>query len=77
MTVGTPGTNTLSAAKGHIGLRFVCLDTKSTRFPELPDFPPSTALVVSVTVHHFPSLVSLPSPFRRLPRPSPRERQQA
>ncbi len=40
MTVGTPSTNTLSQAKGHTGLRFTCLDTKSTRFPEYPDFPP-------------------------------------
>lgn len=39
MTVGNPTTNTLDAAKGHAGLRFVCFDNKGTRFPELPDFP--------------------------------------
>lgn len=40
MTVGSPTTSTVDAAKKHIGLRFVCLQEKATRFPELPDFPP-------------------------------------
>ena len=57
MTVGTPGTNSLDAAKGHVGLRFVCLDTKSTRFPELPDFPSKPCPGGIMTVHHFPSFV--------------------
>jgi hypothetical protein len=39
MTVGSPTTNSLDAAKKHVGLRFVCLTDKNTRFPELPDFP--------------------------------------
>ena len=57
MTVGTPGTNTLAAAKSHPGLRFVCLETKGTRFPESPDFPTGPCKGGIMTVHHFPSLV--------------------
>jgi hypothetical protein len=33
MTVGNVGTDTLDGAKKHIGLRFVCLADKGTRFP--------------------------------------------
>jgi hypothetical protein len=55
MTVGNPTTDSLTAAKGHAGLRFVCLDTKSTRFPELPDFPTKPCKGGIMTVHHFPS----------------------
>jgi hypothetical protein len=55
MTVGSPTTNSLDAAKGHIGLRFVCLQDKGTRFPELPDFPTGQCKGGIMTVHHFPS----------------------
>ena len=55
MTVGSPTTSTVDAAKKHIGLRFVCLQDKGTRFPELPDFPPKSCKGGIMTVHHFPS----------------------
>ena len=55
MTVGTPMTDNLDAAKKHIGLRFVCLNDKNTRFPELPDFPTKPCRGGIMTVHHFPS----------------------
>src|SRR3569833_70851 len=55
MTVGSPSTNTLAAAKDHHGLRFVCLDSKLTRFPELPEFPTKPCKGGIMTVHHFPS----------------------
>ncbi len=42
---------------GHTGLRFVCLETKGTRFPELPDFPAKPCRGGIMTVHHFPALV--------------------
>ncbi len=58
MTVGSPTTDTLKAAKGYVGLRFVCLDDKGTRFPELPDFPTKPCKGGIMTVHHFPSLVA-------------------
>jgi hypothetical protein len=53
MTVGSPTTDSLDAAKKHIGLRFVCLSDKNTRFPELPDFPPKSCKGGIMTVHHF------------------------
>ncbi|KAF2839218.1 hypothetical protein M501DRAFT_1016296 [Patellaria atrata CBS 101060] len=55
MTVGSPTTDSLDAAKKHVGLRFVCLQDKGTRFPELPDFPTSPCRGGIMTVHHFPS----------------------
>lgn len=57
MTVGSVSTDNLNDAKGHIGLRFVCLDTTGTRFPELPDFPTKACKAGIMTVHHFPALV--------------------
>lgn len=57
MTVGSPTTSTVDAAKKHVGLRFVCLADKGTRFPELPDFPPKSCKGGIMTVHHFPSYV--------------------
>jgi hypothetical protein len=48
----------LDAAKKHVGLRFVCLSDKNTRFPELPDFPPKACKGGIMTVHHF---VRIPS----------------
>ncbi|CAG8977608.1 hypothetical protein HYALB_00011711 [Hymenoscyphus albidus] len=53
MTVGTPTTDTLDSAKKHVGLRFVCLADKGTRFPELPDFPTKACKGGIMTVHHF------------------------
>jgi hypothetical protein len=53
MTVGSPTTDSLDAAKKHVGLRFVCLSDKNTRFPELPDFPPKACKGGIMTVHHF------------------------
>ncbi|KAF2205682.1 hypothetical protein GQ43DRAFT_406966 [Delitschia confertaspora ATCC 74209] len=55
MTVGNPTTDSLDKAKGHAGLRFVCLADKGTRFPELPDFPTKPCKGGIMTVHHFPS----------------------
>ncbi|KAF2011584.1 hypothetical protein BU24DRAFT_486322 [Aaosphaeria arxii CBS 175.79] len=55
MTVGSPTTPTLDAAKKNVGLRYVCLNDKNTRFPELPDFPPKPCKGGIMTVHHFPS----------------------
>lgn len=58
MTVGSPTTDSLDAAKKHVGLRFVCLSDKNTRFPELPDFPTKPCKGGIMTVHHFPSFVT-------------------
>lgn len=55
MTVGSPITDTLDPTLKNVGLRFVCLDNKSTRFPELPDFPTKPCRGGIMTVHHFPS----------------------
>jgi Domain of unknown function (DUF1996) len=54
MTVGSPSG---SSSSRHTGLRFVCLETKGTRFPELADFPKKPCKGGIMTVHHFPSLV--------------------
>lgn len=55
MTVGSPSTSSLEAARGHPGLRFVCLQNKATRFPELPSFPDRPCIGGIMTVHHFPA----------------------
>jgi hypothetical protein len=56
MTVGNVATSSIDAAKGHAGLRFVCLQDKGTRFPELADFPAGRQCEGGImTVHHFPS----------------------
>lgn len=39
------------------GLKFVCLQNKSTRFPELDEFPTGKCVGGIMTVHHFPALV--------------------
>jgi len=56
MTVGSPSA---TASSSHTGLRFVCLRKasggKSTRFPELPDFPAQPCDAGVMTVHHFPA----------------------
>jgi hypothetical protein len=58
MVVGNPGTKTLAeleANPGAPGLRFVCLQNKGTRFPELPGFPTGKCPGGIMTVHHFPA----------------------
>ncbi|KAL1869327.1 hypothetical protein Daus18300_005539 [Diaporthe australafricana] len=41
MTVGNPATNNAGQSVSQKGLKFVCLQNKSTRFPELDVFPTS------------------------------------
>lgn len=53
MTVGAPTID--SAAKGSPGLRYTCLATKSTRFPETQEFPKAPCAAGIMAVHHFPS----------------------
>ncbi|CAI4214957.1 unnamed protein product [Parascedosporium putredinis] len=58
MVVGNPGVRTLAeqqAEQGAPGLRFVCLQNKGTRFPELANFPTSPCVGGIMTVHHFPA----------------------
>ncbi|TEB26880.1 hypothetical protein FA13DRAFT_1776751 [Coprinellus micaceus] len=51
MIVGNPTATTRQA----IGLRFVCLVDKNTRFPELETFPTESPRGGIMTVHHFPA----------------------
>ncbi|KAI1084590.1 hypothetical protein F5B20DRAFT_567999 [Whalleya microplaca] len=51
MTVGTPTAD----SKYGPGLKFVCLQDKATRFPELDDFPTTQCTGGIMTVHHFPA----------------------
>lgn len=51
MTVGSP----TSESKFGPGLKFVCLNDKGTRFPELDDFPTQQCPGGIMTVHHFPA----------------------
>ncbi|KAK8097041.1 hypothetical protein PG999_012985 [Apiospora kogelbergensis] len=51
MTVGSP----TASSKYGVGLKFVCLQNKGTRFPELDDFPTQKCAGGIMTVHHFPS----------------------
>ncbi|KAK7959055.1 uncharacterized protein PG986_003909 [Apiospora aurea] len=51
MTVGSP----TASSKYGVGLKFVCLQNKGTRFPELDDFPAQRCAGGIMTVHHFPS----------------------
>ncbi|KAK0712919.1 hypothetical protein B0T26DRAFT_753097 [Lasiosphaeria miniovina] len=55
MTVGSPTTSTLAAAKGHIGLRYNCLQTLINRGAEMADFPDKPCPAGIFTVHHFPA----------------------
>jgi hypothetical protein len=50
MTVG----NTVANSKQANGLKFVCLEDKGTRFPELDTFPTKSCKGGIMTVHHFP-----------------------
>ncbi|KAI1344460.1 hypothetical protein F5Y15DRAFT_112392 [Xylariaceae sp. FL0016] len=51
MTVGSPTAD----KKYGVGLKFVCLQNKGTRFPELDDFPTQKCVGGIMTVHHFPA----------------------
>jgi hypothetical protein len=55
MTVGSPATSSLDAAKGHIGLRYNCLTTLLNRGPEMADFPTKPCPAGIFAVHHFPA----------------------
>ncbi|KAH6639973.1 hypothetical protein BKA67DRAFT_528491 [Truncatella angustata] len=55
MTVGSPTTDTLDKAKGHIGLRYNCLNTLIDRGPEMVDFPTKPCKAGIFAVHHFPA----------------------
>lgn len=59
MTVGNPTTNSAGQSNGQKGLKFVCLQNKSTRFPELDTFPTQPCPGGIMTVHHFPTFVPL------------------
>ncbi|KEY72119.1 hypothetical protein S7711_00131 [Stachybotrys chartarum IBT 7711] len=58
------GNNQATTQQGK-GLKFVCLEDKNTRFPELDDFPTRPCRGGIMTVHHFPACwdgVNLDSP---------------
>ncbi|KAI1406361.1 hypothetical protein F4819DRAFT_244825 [Hypoxylon fuscum] len=55
MTVGSPSTGTLDEAKGHIGLRYNCLQTLINRGAEMVDFPDKPCPAGIFAVHHFPA----------------------
>ncbi|KAF3012661.1 hypothetical protein E8E14_011237 [Neopestalotiopsis sp. 37M] len=55
MTVGSPTTTTEAQAKGHIGLRYNCLQTLLNRGPEMVDFPTKPCPAGIFAVHHFPA----------------------
>jgi len=47
--------NSAATTKVGRGLKFVCLQNKGTRFPELDDFPTQKCVGGIMTVHHFPA----------------------
>jgi hypothetical protein len=51
MVVGAP----TATSRSNPGLKFVCLENKGTRFPELDDFPKRPCRGGIMTVHHFPA----------------------
>ncbi len=55
MTVGSPATNTLTAAKSHPGLRYTCLQSALTRGAETPDFPSKPCPAGIMAIAHFPA----------------------
>jgi hypothetical protein len=57
MLIGDNGATT----QKRKGLKFVCLQDKNTRFPELDDFPTAPCRGGIMTVHHFPAFVIRPS----------------
>jgi hypothetical protein len=58
MTVGNAATDTLDGAKKHAGLRYTCLQTVMTRFPETVDFPKDPCPAGIMAEHHFPAFVT-------------------
>jgi hypothetical protein len=48
------GNNAATTQQGK-GLKFVCLQDKNTRFPELDEFPSTPCPGGIMTVHHFPA----------------------
>ena len=63
MIIGNPTAGT----KQSLGLKFVCLINKGTRFPELDTFPSTPCQGGIMTVHHFPALVALDHPIHTCP----------
>lgn len=59
MTVGDPKVTSSGKFNGQKGLKFVCLQNKSTRFPELDVFPTQPCPAGIMTVHHFPTFVPI------------------
>lgn len=60
MVIGNPGVNNEADARdssAYPGLKFVCLQDKATRFPELDSFPTQPCNGI-MTVHHFPAYVT-------------------
>ena len=57
MTVGNPATTSLDQAKGHVGLRYNCLQSMGNRGAEMVDFPTKACPAGIFTVHHFPASV--------------------
>ena len=55
MTVGSPTYGAEHGSRGKPGVRFVCLQNKGARFPELPNFPDKPCVGRIMTVHHFPA----------------------
>lgn len=58
MVVGNPGIANEGDAQGnpsYPGLKFVCLQDKGTRFPELDSIPQQACVGGIMTVHHFPA----------------------
>ena len=63
MVVGNPGIQSAADAQAnpsYPGLKFVCLQNKGTRFPELDSFPTTPCPGGIMTVHHFPAYVPAP-----------------
>jgi hypothetical protein len=56
MTVGSPKLDqSAGEAAAHHGLRYTCLQTVMTRFPESQEFPKGKCPAGIMAVHHFPS----------------------
>ena len=55
MTVGSPTIN--MQAKMVPGLRYTCLASKMTRFPEVIEFPTAPCAAGIMAEHHFPASV--------------------
>ncbi|KAK6221325.1 hypothetical protein LQW54_001424 [Pestalotiopsis sp. IQ-011] len=55
VTVGSPTTSTEAQAKGHIGLRYNCMQTLINRGPEMDEFPTKPCPAGIFAVNHFPA----------------------